>query len=41
MVYEARKQSIAWMETDYSEDYPLLMEDKMAAEAFGCARNYG
>ena len=25
MVYEARKQSMAWMETDYSERYALSM----------------
>ena len=46
MVYEARKQSMAWMETDYSwslvKTYRLSMEDKMAAaEAFGRAKNYG
>ena len=31
---------MAWMETDYSKD-TLPMEDKMAARAFGCARNCG
>ena len=31
---------MAGMETDYSKR-ALLMEDKMAAGAFGCARNYG
>ena len=39
MVYEARKQSMAWMETD--KTYTLSMENKMAAGAFGHARNYG
>ena len=33
MVYEARKQSMACMETDYSKRV-LSLEDKMAAGAF-------
>ena len=37
MVSEARKQTLAWMETDYA----FSMEDKMAAGAFGRVRNYG
>ena len=38
MVYEARKQAMTWMETDYS-NYALSMEEKkMAAGAFGRAR---
>ena len=41
MVSEARKRSMAGMETDYSFIYALMMEDKMAAGAFGRARNYG
>ena len=36
MVSGARKQSMARMEA-----YVLSMEDKMAAGAFGRARNYG
>ena len=38
MVYEARKQSMAWMETD---TYALSMEDKMEVRAFGRARSDG
>ena len=44
MVYEPRKQSMAWIETDYkyhSKDMHFSMEDKMVAGAFGHARNYG
>ena len=41
MVYEVRKLLMAWMESYYSEAYALSMEDKMAARAFGRARNYG
>ena len=41
MVSEPRKQSMAWMETDYSKAtmymYAFSMEDKMAAGAFGWA----
>ena len=42
MVSEPRKQSIARMETDYSEHatHALSMEDKMAAGAFGRTKNY-
>ena len=40
MVSEPRKQSMAWMETDYSKHTALSTEDKMAAGAFGRARNY-
>ena len=40
MIYDSRKQSMASMETDYSK-HTLSMEDKMAAGAFGRARNYG
>ena len=40
MVYETRKQSMVGVETDYSK-YTHSMEDKMAAEAFGGAGNYG
>ena len=32
MVYEMRKQAMAWMETDYPKD---TMEDKMAAGNYG------
>ena len=39
MVYDARKQSMAWMETDFSKHTHL--KDKMAAGAFGRAGNYG
>ena len=38
--YEVRKESMVWMETDYSK-HALLMKDKMVAGAFGHARNYG
>ena len=31
MVSEPRKQSMAWMETDYSKGYVFSMEGKMAA----------
>ena len=31
MVFEARKQSMAWMETVYSTHTHFSMEDKMAA----------
>ena len=31
---------MAWMETDYSK-HSISMEGKMAAGAFGRARNYG
>ena len=42
MVSEARKQSMAWMETDYSKHTPYSMEGKWRpAGAFGRARNYG
>ena len=41
IVSEPRKQSMAWMETDILKTYTLSMEDKMPAEAFGHARNYG
>ena len=43
MVYDARKQSMAGMEMDYSQDtvYVLSMEDKLVAGAFGRVRNYG
>ena len=42
MVSEARKQSMAWMETDCSKHIVAFsMKDKMAAGAFGRARNYG
>ena len=44
MVHEARKQSIAWMEHILQislKRYALSMEDKMAAGAFGRAKNYG
>ena len=41
MVSEGKKQLMAWMEMDYSLTYTLLVEDKMAAGAFGHARNYG
>ena len=41
MVYEVMKQSMPWMETHYLKPYTFLMEDKMAAGAFGHARNYG
>ena len=41
MVSEPRKQSMAWMETDYSKHTVLSIEDKMAARAFAHARNYG
>ena len=34
MVYEVRKGSKAWKETDYSK-HTFLMQDKMAAGAFG------
>ena len=34
MVYEARKQSMAWMET-MTQNMSLATEDKMAAGAFG------
>ena len=40
MVSEARKQSMAWMETDYSKHTHLLWKIKMAAGAFGRARIY-
>ena len=40
MVSETRKQSMARMKTDYSKQ-AFSMEDKMAAGAFGHARNYG
>ena len=41
MVYEARKQLIAWMEADYhsKHNYAFLMKNNMAAGAFGHARN--
>ena len=39
MVYEPRKQLMAWIETDYSKQHELLMEDKMATGVFGRARN--
>ena len=42
MVYEPIEQSMAWMETDYETIRINSMdEDTIAAEAFGCARNYG
>ena len=41
MVYEERKQSMAWVEPDYSKHVALSMEDKMVAGAFGRAKNYG
>ena len=45
MVSEAiKKQSMAWMGTDYSKHvriFAFSMEDKMAAGAFGRATNYG
>ena len=41
MVYEAREQSMAWMENRVLKTYNLSMEDKMAAGAFWRARNYG
>ena len=40
MVSEARKQSMAWMEMDLLKTYVFSMEEKMAAGAFGCTRNY-
>ena len=39
MVSEARRQSMAWMKTDYSK-HTFSMEGKMASGAFGHARNY-
>ena len=39
MVYVARNESTAWMEHGLQislKRYELSMEDKMAAEAFGC-----
>ena len=44
MVFEPRKQSMAWMEHGLQislKRYALSVEDKMAAGAFGRARNYG
>ena len=44
MVFEMRKQLLAWMEHRLQislKRYALLMEDKMVAGAFGCATNYG
>ena len=42
MAYEARKQSMPWMEMDLIlKAYVFSMEGKMAAGALGCARNYG
>ena len=41
MVSEARKQSIAWMGDGLLKAYVFSMEGKMAAGAFGRARNYG
>ena len=32
---------MAWVEPDYSKHIALSMEDKMAAGAFGRAKNYG
>ena len=36
----ANKQTMCWMETDYSKHYALSMEDKMAAGACGRSKNY-
>ena len=41
MVYEARKQSMAWMENGLLKTYALSIEDKLAAGAFGRDGNYG
>ena len=44
MVYEARKQAVAWMEHGLQmslKRYALSMVNKMAAGAFGRAMNYG
>ena len=44
MVVETSTQSMAWMEHGLQTSlrrYALSMEDKMAAEAFGRATNYG
>ena len=41
MVYEARKQSMTWMETDYSKYTHFQWKISMAAGAFGRAKNYG
>ena len=38
MVYEARKQAMTWMETDYSNIRTFDGIKKMAAGAFGRAR---
>ena len=40
MVCETKKQSMAWTEHGL-QIYDVSMEDKMAVEAFGRARNYG
>ena len=34
MAFEPRKQSMAWMKTDYSKHTHFLTDDKMAAAAF-------
>ena len=41
MVSEARKQAMAWMETDTQRVRTFTIKGKMAAGAFGHARNYG
>ena len=42
MVYEVRKQLVAWIGNGLLKACAFLMEDKMAAgAACGCARNYG
>ena len=43
MVYEMRKQAMAWMEHGLQTSlkrHALSMEDKILAGAFGCATNY-
>ena len=41
MVSEARKQSMAWMETDYSKHTHFRWKIKWRLEHLGRARNYG
>ena len=41
MVSEARKQSMAWVETDYSKHTYFRWKVKWLTGAFGHARNYG
>ena len=41
MVDETRKESIAMDGNRLLKAFALSIEDKMAAEAFGHARNYG